>query len=812
MFAFIIVFLTSLFWPELPSIPMMAAVAIATITAAFRKLFQIKTWIFGAILGFLWAGSVGHWYSSWQLPNRYFNENIIIEATVQSLQFPINDTQRRHFSKRSVVQSNLVNSSSLEHADVHDESTNSLAEHKIIMLKLSKVGKTALYHLPLIRVSWFQPTMLFQQGDKVKLVINMKKPHALANEFGFNRQKWLASQNIVAVGSVKASPTNSILIANSSIRQGIVNRLLHAADNYHLRNTRWILALALGERGLFYDDDWKLLQTSGTAHLFAISGLHLGIVSLLFFNLTKTLLLLAIKFLSVNHQPNIAPWAIIVSIPFCFFYAYLSGFQIPVIRSALAMVFIAYLLFFQLYWRPIAVLTYLLLFFVLLFPLSIIGMSFWFSFGAIFAILFFMWRFPRKDNSVWQGAKQAILLQLFLSLMMLPLVAFSFGALSTVSALVNLIVMPVVSLLLVPMCLGLIVMMLLNIDALIKPWLLFLDYCFEQLVLFMQIVNAVPNASIEVQGIPQIAWLMIFVVFVLMCLPFWPHRKKIIAALCLGIISQGMAHNPVEAGWSVRVFDIGQGLSVLVRQNDRFLLYDTGQSFTRGGSLAQSVIAPYFAAQANFVPQALNAKTTVPTIDYLINSHMDNDHAGGNGFIFSRYNVQQWLTPAGGCTSKDSFVWGDLSVNMLWPDKTMRGDENNHSCVIKISGNNMSLLLTGDIEAAAERLILDKYADLDVLQADVLIAAHHGSKTSSTRSFVQAVSPKYVVISSKYLNRWKFPHTHVVANFKALDAKVFNTAFDGEVVFEFSSAKVTTQAYRQRWFTPWYMQIQSLHD
>jgi competence protein ComEC len=817
MFAFIIVFLSSLFWPALPSIQIMATVVLMTIITAFRVRFQIKTWIFGAILGFLWAGSVGHWYSSWQLPNRYFNENVIIEATVQSLQLPITKVQQRHLFNSSVLKSNSLGNSIhgalLASAKEYGESENRQFEHKTVMLKLSKIGKTTLYHSPLVKLSWFQPSMLFEQGDKVRLVVNMKKPHALANEFGFNRQKWLASQNIVAVGSVKASPTNAILMSHSSIRQNIVNRLLLDANKYNLKNTRWILALGLGERGLFTDEDWKLLQTSGTAHLFAISGLHLGIVSLLFFNLTKACFFFAIKILGLDHQPNIAPWAIIVSIPFCFFYAYLSGFQIPVIRSALAIVFIAYLMFYQLHWRPIAVIICLLMSFFLLFPLSIIGISFWFSFGAIFAILFFMWRFPRYDNSLWEGAKQAIFLQLFLSLIMLPLVAFNFGMVSTVSALVNLIVMPVVSMLLVPLCLGLIVMVLLGIDAFMKALLLSLDYCFEQLISFMRILSTLPNASMEVHKIPSIAWLMTLIVLLLMFLPFWPHRKKIIAALCIAIITQSMAHNAVEDGWSVRVFDIGQGLSVLVRQHNRFLLYDTGQSFISGGNLAQSVIAPYFEAETHFISSESHTKNTVPSIDYLINSHMDNDHAGGNAFVFSRYNVTQWLTPAGGCTSNDSFTWGDLSLQMLWPDKTVSGEENNHSCVIKISGKNLSLLLTGDIEAAAERLILNKYADLGTLQADVLVAAHHGSKTSSTLSFVNAVSPKYVVISSKYLNRWQFPHPSVTANFKEVNAKVFNTAFDGEVVFEYSNGKVKAQAYRQRWFTPWYMRIQrSQHE
>jgi len=792
MFAFIIVFLSSLFWPVLPSIQIVATCVLTAIVVALCLRFQVKIWVFGAILGFVWASSVGHWYSSWQLPNRYFNQNVIVEATVESLHIQLNEAAQYLAPKNT---------------QVYPQSRNKLFEHKTLILQLNKIGKTRLYHSPRIRLSWFEPVIVFQQGNKVRLLVNIKRPHALANEFGFNRQKWLASQNIVGIGSVKTSPTNLLLQTKHSMRQALVNRLLQYSIKHNLQNIRWILALSFGERSLFTKTDWKLLQTTGTAHLFAISGLHLGIVSLLFFRLTKTVLFLAIRVKSSNHQPNIAPWALVASIPFCLFYAYVSGFQVPVIRSTIAILFVAYLMFYQLYWRPIAVFINLLVCFFILFPLSIIGMSFWFSFGAIFAICFFMWRYPRSDHSIWQAAKQTVALQLFLSLIMLPLIAINFGMLSTVSALVNLIVMPVVSLLLVPMCLLLVSMMLCNINLLIKPLLQWLDWCFEQLILFMQVFTAGPYASIEVQGIPSLAWFIVLIIMLLLLLPHWPHRKKIIGALGLAILSQSSAKDLERGSWSVRVFDIGQGLSVLVRQNNQFLLYDTGQSFINGSSLAKTVIAPYFLAQTQIMALRSNTTLRIPTIDYLINSHMDNDHAGGNGFIFSHYNVTQWLAPASGCTSNDSFVWGGLSLTILWPDKNLSGDDNNHSCVIKIASKNASLLLTGDIEKQAEQTIISKYEGTSLLKSTVLVAAHHGSKTSSTRPFIQAVQPEYVVISSKYYNQWRFPHASVMANFIEVNATVYNTAYDGEVIFEFSNNKLTIQAYRQRWFAPWYMQI-----
>jgi competence protein ComEC len=791
MFAFIIVFLSSLFWPALPSIQIVATMVLALIVMSCLR-FQIKTWMFGAILGFVWACSVGHWYSSWQLPNRYFNENVIIEGTVETLQIQPRKSTQIH----NVTNTQVYAQSKMQHF-----------ENKSVMLQLNKIGKTVIYHSPRVRLSWFEPDMEFQQGDNVKLLVSIKRPHALANEFGFNRQKWLASQNVVGIGRIKTSPTNSLLRADSSLRQRLANRLLLYSSKYNLQNINWILALSLGERGLFTSADWKLLQTTGTAHLFAISGLHLGIVSLLFFNLAKTILFLAIRVMKSNQQSNITPWAVVASIPFCFLYAYISGSQIPVMRSIIALLFVAYLIFFQLHWRPIAIFLNLLVCFFILFPLSIIGISFWFSFGAIFAICFFMWRYPSVNNSIWQATKQTITLQLFLSLIMLPLVAVNFGMLSTVSVLVNLVVMPVVGLLLVPMCLLIVMLILFNINLFLKPLLQAVDWCFEQLMLFMQVVNNLQHASTEVQGIPPITWFMMLISLLIIFLPHWPHRKKVIGTLSLAILCQSTTREADRGVWSVRVFDIGQGLSVLVRQNNQYLLYDTGQSFINGGSLAKTVIAPYFRAQTQVMMPFSKTNLSIPKLDYLINSHMDNDHAGGNRFVFSHYNVIQWLTPAKGCTAEDSILWGKLTLTILWPGANESGQDNNHSCVIKIAGRGASVLLTGDIEKEAEQALVSMNTGSTKLKANVLVAAHHGSKTSSIRPFVQAVSPEYVVISSSYYNQWRFPHASVLANFNEVDATVYNTAYDGEVVFEFSNGKVKSTAYRQRWFSPWYMQI-----
>ena len=759
--------------------------AVVAVIAILCLHFRIKTWISGAIVGFLWASSVGHWYSSWQLPNRYFNENVIVEGVVSTLQIQLNKTSE-------------INTS--EDTQVYDKNRVKSDTQKSFVLKLNKIGKTVLLHSPKIRLSWFQPTLVIKQGDTVKLLVSIKRPNAIGNEHGFNRQKWLASHNIVGLGNVKPSPTNLRLNEANNLRQRMLDQLLAYGSVSDLSNMRWILALTLGERSLLEPSDWKLLQTTGTAHLFAISGLHLGIVSFLFFQVAKVVLFLGVSVISRNKQFNIGPIALLVSVPFCIFYAYLSGFQVPVIRSLIALLFLAVLMFYQLYWQTWTVLLHLLICFFLLFPLSILGMSFWFSFGAIICIFFFVWRYPTTTLSPWSTLKQTIGLQLFLSVLMLPLIALNFGALSSVSALVNLIIMPFVSLILVPLCLIVAVFMLMNFHELNSYLLQFIDWCFEKLMVCMQVFASGEYASIETQHINPAVWWIVLGMSVLLFLPYWPHRKKVIVTLSLTILSLSFSHTSEESNWSVRVFDVGQGLGVLIKQNGLFLVYDTGQSFLNGSSYAESVFAPYF--------ESVNTgSSSAPSIDYLVNSHMDNDHAGGNLFIFQHYNVSQWLSPSLGCTAQDDFIWGKLQVNVLWPIKNLSGEDNNHSCVLKVTDGKFSVLLTGDIEQEAEQALIKRHAHDGKLHSDILLAPHHGSKTSSTLSFIAAVSPQVVVISSKYKNQWGFPHPQVLDNYASVKAKVLNTAYDGEVVLSFSENQYSLKSYRNVWWSPWYMQI-----
>jgi competence protein ComEC len=262
----------------------------------------------------------------------------------------------------------------------------------------------------------------------------------------------------------------------------------------------------------------------------------------------------------------------------------------------------------------------------------------------------------------------------------------------------------------------------------------------------------------------------------------------------------------IQNEWTVTIVDIGQGLSIILERDGRRVVYDSGPRFSTYPSTAQRV----FPAYGNM------------PIDMLINSHYDNDHAGGNTFILGNYHVGQLFGPDQGCNREQQELigseWQNLKIEVLWPLVPMSGEDNNHSCVLRINDGVHTWLLTGDIEAEVESALLKHYVEnvtggKNKLKADFLIAPHHGSKTSSSEIFISAVRPTHVFIGSKYYNHWGFPHEDPFENYKKVGAEVHNTAYDGAIKMtllpnkfgQANSYKIETM--RGRWTSPWYMKV-----
>lgn len=752
LFSFIAAAISSLIWTNLPSIFSIILLLIATFL--FAKRFIHLAYLF---IGIIWMASVGHWQYSLQLSSEHTSKPIIVLGEITTL---IHRPQEVRFN-----------------------------------LKITQINTNKLTLSRVIRVSWRQPSWLAQQGQTVKLEVKLKPPHGLANEAGFNYQQWLFSKGIVATGYVKVSSENELLHNVTSNRQALLNKLL----NLELDNISWITALTVGYRGLLKPEDWLLVQQSGIAHLIAISGLHLAMVASASYFLFAWLTAGIVSRVHRLHHLNLHIVAMALTILTTFWYSSLAGFGLPTLR-AWVMLSIATLLFVNN--RNLKVSRQLLIgfsVFLILFPLSIYGLSFWLSFTAVTIICFVFWRWPitKAGFSITTAFSSMLRVQLCLTFLMLPIVAWQFSYVSIVSPVINLIAVPLVTLCLLPLCLLATLMLWIYPDLaiLLFGWV---DYLIGLSLGTLNHVLVFPWASIGLTAMPFVVWTMMFFALVMLILPNFGVAKKCILLLFIPFFSFLLQSR--DANWKLDILDVGQGTSVLITKNHKAIIYDVGASYPSGFNMADSVLLPILKSKG------------IKKVDIVIVSHGDNDHAGSLPFLLKGIVVTKLMTTADLCREGSQFHWQGLNIEVFWPDDPIKYDDNNSSCVVKISDETHSVLLPGDIDKTIEGVLVEKYAEN--LKADILLAPHHGSNTSSSIAFIEAVNPRFVVFSQGFMNRWQFPRKEVIERYQIVFLQeqiplqgIYTTSQTGQVSFSLpfdSVGPIQVKTHRQDIYPYWY--------
>lgn len=765
--AFISIFLTGALWPNIPHVSL---IILAIVVISCLLLYSLSAFVVGALLGFIWVTLTAHWYLDWQIDSSVFHQNVIVEGTILSIGPPADNA----------TQINAVNEDAIAPRQVR------------FNMRLDKIGKHVTYRSPNVRLSWFQPDAFPQQGQRYRLLVNLKPPGGLANPHSFHYQTWLASKNIVATGYVVKSPTNKVLRDATSLRQRSIDQLARLS----LEQTPWLQALTFGYRADLTDADWSLLQVSGTAHLFAISGLHLSIVcgyALLAFRRPTAI---ALSVTNVG-QVHIAKLSLIFALLLCLLYAYLAGFQVPVLRALIALALWTYLRLSNSHWRLSSVCIVLLITFFILFPYSILSVSFWFSFLAVLSIWCFVWRFGVPETvSFWSGLRYTCYLQIWLSLITAPMTYYIFGQLPIFALFANLLLVPWVSFVLVPLCLLGSFMMLLGL-----PYALFFEIAAKAMEVALYVMQQTQSLSDElalwrsqwgnewhaVKGLNTTQMAFVLIIIGLCLLPFWPQRNALLTLLSLGFVASITLPHSTQT--ELLVFDVGQGSAALLHHRGRYWLFDTGGAYPSGFSMADSVLLPYLRHKG------------ITSLDKVFLSHLHNDHAGGIETLAKHFQISKILSPAQDCVAPNKFLLEGLEASVLWPIESKSGHENNHSCVVLLDINGRKILFTGDIERTAETAIV---ASGKALKADILIAPHHGSFTSSSDTFVQAVQPKYVVFSAGSSNRWSFPNPQVVQRYLDIGSRPLQTGKQGAIAFSFDKQDIRVTTYREDMYNRWY--------
>ncbi|ENM3863037.1 DNA internalization-related competence protein ComEC/Rec2 [Vibrio cholerae] len=612
-----------------------------------------------------------------------------------------------------------------------------------------------------------QPNDLFEFSATVKPVIGR------LNEIGFDAEAHYMAQSVIARVSVKAN-TPYTISPQEDVRSSLQQKLVTLTQNSPFQGI--ILALTFGERNGIDEQEWRALRNSGLIHLVAISGLHIGIAFSVGYFLGLGMMRLHAKLL---WSPFVCGALLAV------FYAWLAGFTLPTQRALImcllnvALIMLAF---------PLSALKRILLTLgaVLLWsPFASLSNSFWMSFLAVAIVLYQL--ASQSQCQVWW--KALLWAQVFLVCLMAPVTAYFFGGLSVTAVLYNLVFIPWFSLVIVPaLFLGLLLMVVWpSVAAAYWPWV---DWTFLPLDWALQFADVgwwvVPG---KVQGVVAAS------VAILLLYRFMSLKA---CSLLLSMIGLWWWFPSITPLWRMDVLDVGHGLAIVIEQDERAIVYDTGSSWP-GGSYVQSVIEPMLQQRG------------LRQVDGVILSHIDNDHAGDWQGLAERWQpdwirASQLGTEFMPCIRGESWQWQSLHFTVLWPPQAVSRAYNPHSCVIRMTDtqSNHSVLLSGDVTAMGEWLLARDGAQL---QSDVMIVPHHGSKTSSTAEFIAQVNPKLAIASVAKDNRWNLPNPQVVARYQAQQIEWLDTGQAGQISLFFYPEQLDWFTQRSLGWEPWYRQM-----
>lgn len=609
-----------------------------------------------------------------------------------------------------------------------------------------------------LRLSWYAGPPV-QAGERWRLAVQLRRPLGTANPQVFDYEAWLLAQRIGALGSVKAGQRLQAASGVTAWRDQLRQRLLQTPA---FAREGALAALVLGDGSGLSRADWQVLQATGTVHLMVISGQHIALLAGLVYAAVAGLARLG---LWPRALPWL-PWACGLGFAAALAYGVLAGFEVPVQRAC---VMVALVLLWRLRFRHLGVWLALLMALnavLLVEPLASLQAGFWLSFAAV-AVLLLVFAGRLGPWPWWRSWGRA---QWSMAVGLLPAMLALGLPVSLSGPLVNLLAVPLLGVVVVP--LALLGTLLLPVPWLGETCLWLAGGLLHGLFWGLTQVAAVLPAWLPVAP-PLWAWCLGVLGVVLVLLPAGVPGRGLGVLLVLPLLWVPVPR-PAPGEVQVWQWDVGQGLSVLLRTREHALLYDAGP---RHGDfdLGERLVLPALRAQG------------ISRLDVLLLSHADLDHAGGAEALQRGLPIGRVLSgeaaalpavlAAQPCIDGASWQWDGVRFSTWRWQQAPEG--NPASCVLQVAAaSGERLLLTGDIDQAAERALLASGRDL---RADWLQVPHHGSGSSSSLAFLQAVAPRAALLSRARYNVYGHPHPQVLARYRALGVEVYDSVADGSV-------------------------------
>ncbi len=646
-----------------------------------------------------------------------------------------------------------------------------------------------------IQLAWYRgrdetaPLPEVRPGERWRFSVRLRRPHGAVNPQGFDYEAWLLERNIRATGYVRGGDAQRLethaggaMARVHGLRGRIRDRFLAA-----LPDAPWagmLAALAVGDQSAISAGQWEVFRRSGITHLVAISGMHLSFIAALaglFAGwIWRRLPVLALRF---PARKAAAIGALLAGGA----YALLAGMGIPVLRAVIMLAIVASALLLGREPAPGRVLLLALLGVLLADPWAVLAPGFWLSFGAVAVILLMLGGRFGPPRPAW---REAVSLQLGITLAMAPALLVLFQSFSVVAPLANALAIPLVNILITPLVL---LAAVLPLDALLwlahwlaalmmhgVEWLAALDGALWRQAAPPPLLAALGVGAAGVLLLPRGAPGKLAAVAVLACLLAWRPAR------------------PAGGEFTLTVLDVGNGLAVHVQTAAHDLLYDAGPAYSATADAGERAVLPYLAGAG------------VERLDMLVLSHDDEDHTGGAHSVLAGVPVGRLLASGGDpavtgsavspefCAAGKTWTWDGVAFEVLHPASPATGARrgNDDSCVLRIAAPGGAALLTGDIGARAEAALASRLGD--ALASEIVVAAHHGSRSSSTPLFVDAAMPQAVLFSVGYRNVHGHPHPAVWARWSEAGARNWRTDSQGALRATVTAAGVEIEAERQR--------------
>jgi competence protein ComEC len=635
-----------------------------------------------------------------------------------------------------------------------------------------------------IRLSWYSPQQAIKAGQHWSFTVKLKRPHGFFNTSSFDYEKQLFIEGIGATGYIRPK-IQSVLLGQKSAwlsisvwRQSITDKLSELLPNSP--SLGLIKALTIGDGGAISQNQWEVFRKTGTTHLVVISGSHIGLIAgLVYFLVLRLWAWMGILRWSPQHLAAIV--ALVVGV----FYSALAGFSVPTQRAAIMLAVAMFAIISQRNPQPFHTLATALIAVLLFDPLAVLAAGFWLSFIAVALIIYTVAGRLGKLNIMLETLK----LNGVMSLGLVPLTLLFFQQVSLISPIANAVAVPLISFLIVPFALLAVVLMFIAPDlASGLFWLV--DELLQGLWWLLNQLAALPYAIISHTQPSIIALLFAVVAIVILLAPKGIPARWLGLVLLLPLIFTEK-QSPATGDLKLTLLDVGQGLAAVIQTANHTLVYDTGAKFSADSDQGKNILLPFLHQQG------------VNKVDQLVISHGDNDHIGGAESLIKGIAVEKISTSVPDqlsdyqpeqCAAGQAWTWDGIQFTMLSPSEQL-SSENNNSCVLQVQTASGNVLLTGDIEAQAETWLVKTYGEQ--LKAQILIAPHHGSKTSSTLSFLQAVQADTILIPAGYRNPFGHPHNQVIARYQTLNAHYLSSANSGEISVNLKNGVWSVQGLRQ---------------